>query len=62
VQAAMTKIGNDSCPEWEAAEAALFKSADVVPFANITVLTFHKGAELERAGNLWVPTSIRMLG
>lgn len=62
VQAAMTKIGNDSCPEWEAAEAALFKSADVVPFANITVLTFHKGAELERAGLLWVPTSIRMLG
>jgi peptide/nickel transport system substrate-binding protein len=62
VQAAMTKIGNESCPDWEAAEAALYQSADVVPFANITVQTFHRGAELERAGNLWVPTSIRMLG
>lgn len=62
VQAAMTRIGNDSCTDWAAAEAALYQSADVVPFADITVLTFHKGAELERAGNLWVPTSIRMLG
>ncbi|MDQ6526927.1 ABC transporter substrate-binding protein [Nocardioides sp. LHD-245] len=60
-EAALTEVGTDSCPEWEAAEAALFQSADVVPFANVTVLTFHKGAELERAGNLMVPTSIRML-
>lgn len=61
-QAALGKIGDASCTEWEAAEAALFQSADVVPFANVTVQTFHKDAELERAGNLIVPTSIRMLG
>lgn len=61
-EAAMKEVGTHSCPEWEAAEAALFKSADVIPFANVTVLTYHKGADLERAGNLMVPTSIRMLG
>lgn len=62
MKTAMTKIGNDSCPAWEAGEEALFRNADVVPLANITVRTFHKDAELKRAGILLVPTSIRMLG
>lgn len=62
VKSAMTKVGNDSCPAWKAAETALLRDADIVPFANITTLTFHKGAELKRAGVLTVPTSIRMLG
>lgn len=61
VRSAMAEVGSDSCPGWEAAEEALFKSADVVPLANITVQTFHKDADLERAGILLVPTSIRML-
>ena len=62
VKAAMTKVGNDSCPAWKAAETALLRDADIVPFANITILTFHKDSELQRAGILTVPTSIRMLG
>lgn len=61
-ESAMTKIGTDSCADWEDAEAALFQTADIVPFANVTVQTFHRGADLERAGNLLVPTSIRMRG
>ena len=61
VKSAMAEVGSDSCPGWEAAEKALFQSADIVPFANITVQTFQKNAELERVGPLLVPTSIRML-
>jgi peptide/nickel transport system substrate-binding protein len=62
VKTALTKVGNDSCPAWKAAETALLRDADIVPFANITTLTFHKHAELKRVGVLTVPTSIRMLG
>ncbi|WP_456695655.1 ABC transporter substrate-binding protein [Aeromicrobium sp. P5_D10] len=62
VKSAMTKIGSDSCPDWKAAETALLRDNDIVPFANITILTFHKNAELKRTGVLTVPTSIRMLG
>ncbi|MFC5676939.1 ABC transporter substrate-binding protein [Aeromicrobium endophyticum] len=62
VKSALTKVGNDSCSDWKAAEAALLRDVDIVPFSNITILTFHKNAELKRAGVLTVPTSIRMLG
>jgi peptide/nickel transport system substrate-binding protein len=62
VKTALTKVGNDSCPAWKAAETALLRDADIVPFANITTLTFHKDAELKRVGVLTVPTSVRMLG
>jgi peptide/nickel transport system substrate-binding protein len=61
VQTAMTKTGAEGCPDWQAAEASLFKSADVVPFANNVLQTFHKGADFDISG--WIePTSIRMLG
>lgn len=61
VEAAMAKPGVDGCSDWTAAEAALFKAADVVPFANNVTSVFHKGAEFELIGWL-IPTSIRMLG
>lgn len=61
VQKAMGKVGADSCPDWLAAEAALFKANDVVLFANSLLPFFSKGAEMDVLGSV-VPTSIRMLG
>ncbi|MER7070259.1 ABC transporter substrate-binding protein [Terrabacter sp. NPDC000476] len=61
VTSAMGKVGTDSCPDWLAAEAALFKANDVVLFANSKLPFFSKGAELDVLGSV-VPTSIRMLG
>jgi peptide/nickel transport system substrate-binding protein len=61
VKKAMGKVGADSCSDWLAAEAALFKANDVVLFANSLLPFFAKGAELDVLGSV-VPTSIRMLG
>jgi peptide/nickel transport system substrate-binding protein len=61
VKNAMGKVGSDSCPDWLAAEGALFKANDLVLFANSVLPFFSKGAELDVLGSV-VPTSIRMLG
>lgn len=61
VKKAMTENGAASCPEWKTAEAALFKDADVVPFASQLFKSFAKGATYDVVGEI-VPTSIRMLG
>ncbi|MCK2215363.1 ABC transporter substrate-binding protein [Actinomadura sp. ATCC 31491] len=58
---AMKANGAAGCGDWFAAEQALYKAADVVPFANNVVPTFVKGAKLSIIGSI-VPTSIRMLG
>ncbi|MDH2425580.1 ABC transporter substrate-binding protein [Sphaerisporangium sp. TRM90804] len=58
---AMGVTGADGCKDWFAAEQALYRSADLVPFANNVIPIFLKGAELSVIGNI-VPTSIRMLG
>lgn len=58
---AMGANGAEGCPDWFAAEQALYQAADVVPFANSVVPTFLKGVELDIVGSI-VPTSIRMLG
>lgn len=58
---AMAMNGPDGCPTWMQAESALFKAADVVPFANNVIPTFAKGAQFDIVGEI-VPTSIRMLG
>ncbi|MFE7226657.1 ABC transporter substrate-binding protein [Nocardioides sp. NPDC057577] len=61
VKTAMAKNGAEGCADWLAAEASLFESYDVVPFANNLLPFFSQGAELEVVGGV-VPTSIRMLG
>jgi peptide/nickel transport system substrate-binding protein len=61
VKTAMAKNGAEGCEDWLAAEASLFESYDVVPFANNLLPFFSQGAELEVVGGV-VPTSIRMLG
>jgi peptide/nickel transport system substrate-binding protein len=58
---AMAESGADGCDDWKAAEAALFKAADIVPFANNLLPVFVKGATLSQSGTI-VPTSIKMLG
>ncbi|MET8144545.1 ABC transporter substrate-binding protein [Sphaerisporangium sp. NPDC005288] len=58
---AMGANGADGCKDWFAAEQALYKAADLVPFANNVIPTFLKGAKLSIIGSI-VPTSIRMLG
>ncbi|GAB3161047.1 ABC transporter substrate-binding protein [Microbispora hainanensis] len=58
---AMKANGAEGCQDWFAAEQALYKAADMVPFANSTIPTFLKGAMLDVIGSV-VPTSIRMLG
>ncbi|MBF8184449.1 ABC transporter substrate-binding protein [Nonomuraea sp. K274] len=61
VTKAMGMNGAEGCKDWFAAEQALYKAADLVPFANNKFLTFLKGAELSIVGSI-IPTSIRMLG
>jgi peptide/nickel transport system substrate-binding protein len=60
VAEAMTMNGTEGCDTWLAAESALVRDADVVPFANQTVNTFGSGARFESGAVAVVPTSIRM--
>jgi len=60
IKQAAAKPGTAGCADWLAAEAELFKNADVIPFANQLVKTFGKKARFAVVGVL-VPTSIRML-
>ena len=50
------------CPMWNAAETALVKASDAVPFANSVIPTFAKGAVFQFSQGNVVPSSIRMLG
>jgi peptide/nickel transport system substrate-binding protein len=52
--------GAQSCAQWNAAEAALFKRADVVRFVDSTVPTFAKGAELDAGYPGVPPLTVRM--
>jgi peptide/nickel transport system substrate-binding protein len=61
VQAASAVAGSAGCDKWAAAEVALFKHVDLVPFVNSAVPTFAKGAEFELTGGGLSPHSIRML-
>ncbi|WP_422771289.1 ABC transporter substrate-binding protein [Plantactinospora sp. WMMC1484] len=60
VKQASAVDGVAGCASWLAAETALVKAADVVPFANQQVPTFGVKARFETPGQL-IPTSIRML-
>lgn len=62
VQAAEAIAGAGGCSHWEAAEAALFQQADVVPFVDSAVQTFGSGATFQISNGDLVPSSIRMLG
>ena len=59
VKRAMTKTGSRGCADWLAAESAVVKAADVVPFANLSQQTFGAKSTFEVSDAL-IPTSIRM--
>ena len=57
----MAMPGTEGCDTWKDAEAALYQSADVIPFANSVVPVFGKDAEFKLIGSI-EPMSIRMVG
>jgi peptide/nickel transport system substrate-binding protein len=62
VTKASALVGAAGCPDWNAAEGALFKNVDVVPFVNSAISWYAKGATFQFMQGMVDPTSIRMLG
>ena len=62
VTKAASTAGEAGCADWNAAEAALFKNVDLVPFVDSATPTFAKGATFELSQGSVVPSSLRMLG
>jgi peptide/nickel transport system substrate-binding protein len=64
--AAVTKaaatVGQAGCPEWNAAETALFKNVDLVPFVDSALTDYAKGATFELSQGSIMPSTVRMLG
>jgi peptide/nickel transport system substrate-binding protein len=54
--------GTAGCPDWNAAETALFKNVDLVPFVNSAITWYAKGATFQFTQDMISPTSIRMVG
>jgi peptide/nickel transport system substrate-binding protein len=54
--------GAAGCPDWNAAETALFKNVDLVPFVNSALTDYAKGATFQFTQDMMNPLSIRMLG
>ena len=54
--------GTAGCPDWNAAETALFKNVDLVPFVNSAISEYAKGATFEFTQDMVNPASIRMVG
>jgi peptide/nickel transport system substrate-binding protein len=54
--------GQAGCPSWNAAETALFKNVDLVPFVNSALTSYAKGATFQLSQGDIQPSSIRMLG
>ncbi len=62
VTKAAATAGQAGCPSWNAAETALFKNVDLVPFVDSTVSDYAKGATFSLSQGSIMPSSIRMLG
>jgi peptide/nickel transport system substrate-binding protein len=56
---AMETQGVEGCPVWQQAETALFKAADIVPFANQNAYAVSQGATMAYHGRI-VPTSVKL--
>ncbi|WP_165969985.1 ABC transporter substrate-binding protein [Nonomuraea terrae] len=61
VQEAAESTGDKSCSKWNEAEEALYRKADIVPFADITQPLFGNGAEFGRLAGSFAPSTIRMI-
>ena len=53
--------GTSGCVDWNQAETQLFEAADVVPFENVSLPTWAKGATFTTVAGAIVPTSLRLL-
>jgi peptide/nickel transport system substrate-binding protein len=62
VTKAAATAGEAGCTYWNAAETALFKNVDLVPFVDSATPTFAKGATFQLSQGSVVPSSLRMLG
>lgn len=60
VAAAANKPGTTGCKDWNAAESALFKSADVTPISNSPFLYWGKNTKFQVQAHVLIPTSIRI--
>lgn len=60
-QEAAAQSGEASCPAWLAAETALIKRVDAVPYFDSVVPTYGSGAKFELSQGSVTPSSIRML-
>ncbi|WP_439379575.1 ABC transporter substrate-binding protein [Amycolatopsis lexingtonensis] len=61
VRQAATKPGDASCADWNAAETALIKRVDAVPYFDSVVPTYASGAKFAFSQGSLTPSSIRML-
>ncbi|WP_372666341.1 ABC transporter substrate-binding protein [Amycolatopsis kentuckyensis] len=59
-QAAAAKPGDASCADWNAAETALIKRVDAVPYFDSVVPFYASGAKFSLSQGSLTPTSIRM--
>lgn len=62
VATAATKDGTSGCSDWNAAESALFKDADVTPISNTPYVYWGKKAKFDVIAHILIPTSLRVLG
>ncbi len=62
VARAEATAGSAGCPEWNAAEVALFRDVDLVPIVNDNLPTFERNATFQLSEGSLIPSSIRMLG
>jgi peptide/nickel transport system substrate-binding protein len=62
VTKALAIAGTAGCPDWNAAETAIFKNVDLVPFVNAPDTFYSKGATFQLSKDNLQPASIRMLG
>jgi peptide/nickel transport system substrate-binding protein len=62
VARASALAGPAGCSDWNAAETALFKNVDLVPFVDSAQTAYAKGATFQFAQDMINPSSIRMLG
>ncbi len=61
VRKAAAQQGTAGCPDWNAAESALFKSADIIPISDKPFLYWGKNATFQVIAHILIPTSLRAL-
>ncbi len=60
-KSASSKPGQQGCGDWNSAEGALFREADITPISTLPFLYWGKDAEFEANLGVIFPTSLRVL-